>query len=360
MQKLVRPYLTIIVPAYNVEEYIGQCLDSLTNQTELAHKVLVVNDGSTDSTGKIVKDYAKKYPDLIQVIEQENKGLGAARNIGLRNVDTPFVTFLDSDDWQDPQFVEKVRIVLEKQEETPDIIFTLPWNFDSGCNCVRDWKDRPLMEYLFFRISTRHGDSQILNARMDRSLYALEPSTNRRVYKTAFLKRIDLHFTEGRKWEDVVPHFIAIHNADRCIGIRDTGFYYRINTGKQITSGGGKSRLDVIPVYQEILNRATEEQWAPDEIAYIIRMMMDFCKWSIEVTNAEYIKPLLSALHVFFKSIPYSYFKSYLAVCPLDYRNDWLIFKVLRSPFYNMLKDYRARILEISLFHKLKRILRRG
>ena len=58
-------FLTIIVPAYNVERFLAQCLDSLVNQTMMAHQVVVVNDGSTDSTGRIAQQYAEKYPDQI-------------------------------------------------------------------------------------------------------------------------------------------------------------------------------------------------------------------------------------------------------------------------------------------------------
>ena len=360
MHKLEYPYLTIIVPAYNVENYIEQCLDSLIHQTEMNHKILVVNDGSTDSTGEIVHRYAKKYPKLSTVIDQENKGLGAARNRGLQDVHTPFVTFLDSDDWQSTQFVEKIRLLLEKQEEDPDIIFTLPWNFDAGCNCVRDWKDKELLVWCFFRISTRNGDSMVLNAKQERSLYALEPSTNRRVYRKAYLDRIGLRFTEGRKWEDVIPHFISVYNAERCIAIRDTGFFYRINTGTQITSGGGASRLDVIPVYKELLGRAAEEGRDSVAIAYIIRMMMDFCKWSINVTNAEYILPFLTELHKFFKTIPSAYFSAYLDTCPLCYTEDKAIIKAIRSPFYGMLKDYRVREFCIAAVWKLRKLVKRG
>lgn len=88
-------FLTIIVPAYNVERFLGQCLNSLVNQSLMAHTVIVVNDGSSDRTGEIAKKYAKDNPELIDYIEQENRGLGAARNVGLQKVKTSFVTFLD-------------------------------------------------------------------------------------------------------------------------------------------------------------------------------------------------------------------------------------------------------------------------
>ena len=358
MQKLNSPYLTVIVPAYNVETHIRQCLDSLIFQTEKNHRIVVVNDGSTDRTPEILQQYAREYPDFLEVIHQENKGLGAARNVGLLHVNTPFVTFLDSDDWQDPQFVEKVRTLLERQEELPDIVFTLPWHFDTACNGLGQWKDHDLLKQIFFSNPLRTWDSAVCNVQNELSLYALEPSTNRRVYRMDFLRRIDLHFTEGRAWEDVAPHFHAVHHAERCIAIQDTGFSYRVNTGGQITAGGGASRLDVVPVFDEALERAKEEQWTDFEIAYIIRMMMDFCKWSVEVTNADYILPLLSDLHDFFKKIPSRYFKIYLKVCPLSYKLDWLFYKTIRSPFYGIMKDYRTRELAVAAYQKLKCILR--
>ena len=68
--------LSIVVPAYNVERYIEDCLSSLVNQTMQNHKIIIVNDGSTDDTEKICLKYAKKYPEIITYIFQENKGLG--------------------------------------------------------------------------------------------------------------------------------------------------------------------------------------------------------------------------------------------------------------------------------------------
>ena len=77
-----------------------QCLNSLWMQTVHNHKVIIVDDGSKDKyTSQICKSYAQKHPEMFTYIYQENKGLGAARNTGLKLVDTEYVGFLDSDDW---------------------------------------------------------------------------------------------------------------------------------------------------------------------------------------------------------------------------------------------------------------------
>lgn len=91
------PRLTVVVPAYNVAEYFPACLDSILGQSYINLDVLVVNDGSTDSTGQIA-DYYARHHKRLRVIHKLNAGLGAARNTGIDNSDSEFITFVDSDD----------------------------------------------------------------------------------------------------------------------------------------------------------------------------------------------------------------------------------------------------------------------
>lgn len=340
------PFLTIIVPAYNVEKYLDDCLNSLLTQTEQNHKVIIVNDGSTDSTGEIAKRYAAMYPNLFQYIEQENQGLGAARNTGLACVDTPYVGFLDSDDWLDCHYVGKVKKELSRQEEMVDIIFTLPWIYDNASHQIQAWYDKELLEQLFYPYGgDENVPSHILSAKMENGfkLYDLEPNVCRRIFRTEFLNLLHFQFPEGLKWEDISPHFETIHRAKRCIAVKSTGFFYRINTSGQITAGTGKTRLDIIPVFQATFHTAVENEWSDVEIAHIIKMLWSFTSWSIGVTNTEYIEPLLKGLHGLFRSIPKKYFTLYLATCSPHRLREKVMTWVLRSPFYSILKDYRTR-----------------
>ena len=105
--------LSIVIPVYNVEKYLAKCLDSVIYPGLEGYEVIAVNDGSTDGSGAIAADYAERYPSLIRLIEQENGGLGAARNTGLEAARGEFVCFLDSDDWlRDgavPEMLEKLK-----------------------------------------------------------------------------------------------------------------------------------------------------------------------------------------------------------------------------------------------------------
>lgn len=93
-----KPLISIIVPVYNVEAFLSQCLDSLVKQTYSNIEIICVNDGSTDMSLRILREYAQK-DDRIIIIEQKNQGLSSARNMGMAYVHGKYLMFVDSDDW---------------------------------------------------------------------------------------------------------------------------------------------------------------------------------------------------------------------------------------------------------------------
>ena len=91
--------LSIIVPVYNVENYLSKCLDSLIDPKREDYEILLINDGSTDASLSVAERYAARYPALIQVITTENQGQGNARNVGMELSKGEFLYFIDSDDY---------------------------------------------------------------------------------------------------------------------------------------------------------------------------------------------------------------------------------------------------------------------
>mgnify|MGYP002721121269 FL=1 len=109
--------ITVIVPVYNVENYLNKCLDSIIKQTYQNLEIIVVNDGSTDNSGTICQEYAQK-DDRIVYIEKENGGLSDARNAGLDRMTGSYVTFVDSDDWIELDYVETLyKKIVEYQAD---------------------------------------------------------------------------------------------------------------------------------------------------------------------------------------------------------------------------------------------------
>lgn len=99
--------LSIIIPAYNTEEYIGQCIESVLNIKEIENEIIIINDGSTDKTFEIVKKYESKNSN-IKLITQNNQGASVARNRGIKESTGDYIYFLDSDDWIETGSFEKI------------------------------------------------------------------------------------------------------------------------------------------------------------------------------------------------------------------------------------------------------------
>lgn len=100
--------LSIVAAVYNLEQYLPRCLDALVNQTLQEIEILCVDDGSTDSAPQIVDEYAKKYPEKIKVFHKPNGGEFTTRNYGLERAQGEYVTFVDTDDWVEPNWAEKL------------------------------------------------------------------------------------------------------------------------------------------------------------------------------------------------------------------------------------------------------------
>lgn len=341
MEKQEKALLTIIVPAYNVEAYIEECLNSLVNQTVRNHKIIIVNDGSTDKTEEKCLKYKEEYEELITYVYQDNKGLGGARNTGMQYVDTPYLTFLDSDDWLSIKFVEKFSKLMEWTDEKPEMVFTLPWVFDSVTNRILSWKDKEIYDSIF---EVKENKSYVkTNVRKNPELYKLEVSSCRKIYKTEFLEDNKFFFPEKLKWEDVPGHFYLLNKANTCMALPEVRFFYRTNQGGQITSGGGKTRLDMVPIFEQLLKVQEENNFIEIERAYVLRLILDFSLWSVEATNVEYIVELLNKLHIFWKKIDKNDLQFYLDNLSQNKEVEKGFVASLMSENYLKLKEYDER-----------------
>ena len=176
--------LSVIVPGYNVEEYIAKCIESIVENEIPDMEVILINDGSKDNTIKIMKKYAKKYPKLIKLIDQENKGLSMARNAGIEASTGKYITFVDSDDAIQPNMY---KTMLEKAEEG---------NFDvvaCGVNVIYPDKTIKLTAGFNHDIRDKEEIKSIMN-----TWYTVVWN---KVYKRSILK--DVRFKKGVWYEDV-------------------------------------------------------------------------------------------------------------------------------------------------------------
>jgi len=111
--------VSIIIPVYNVQEYLAACLDSVTGQTIKSKEIIIVNDGSTDKCSEILKEYKKEFPELI-IINQKNSGISETRNVGLRAAKGEYIAFVDSDDFIELNMFEKMYKAAKR--ESADVV----------------------------------------------------------------------------------------------------------------------------------------------------------------------------------------------------------------------------------------------
>lgn len=122
--------LSIIIPIYNAEQTLGRCLDSVVNQTLRDIEIILVDDGSTDDSFSLCEEYAQRDSRIILIHKEENKGLVAARKTGIEKAPSEYVTYIDSDDWIDPDTYRE--LVLEMENDGSDLVIAGHYTEDEG------------------------------------------------------------------------------------------------------------------------------------------------------------------------------------------------------------------------------------
>jgi GT2 family glycosyltransferase len=228
--------LSVVLPVYNVAPYLRQCLDSLANQERPAKEIIAVDDGSTDESPAILAEYAAGRLPSLNIIRQENGGLSAARNTGLRYATGKWLAFVDSDDFVAPSMFQTLVEAAErddldialcngiyhfddKQPERPIYTAALETDLQTG----RDWLKKRLSSRRILHMVWLH------------------------LYKRSFLTAHGLSFIPGRVHEDVVWTNQAFLSAKRVRYIDGAFYHYRIRQSRSGADLVRRSREYVIP-----------------------------------------------------------------------------------------------------------------
>ena len=128
--------VSVVVPVYNTEAFLAQCLDSLVNQTLDEIEIVVVNDGSPDGSQAIIDDYAARYPDKIVALSKPNGGLGSARNAGIARATGRYIGFVDSDDFVEPDMYQHLYEEAERTSSDVAICRYRHYSLDESYSVV--------------------------------------------------------------------------------------------------------------------------------------------------------------------------------------------------------------------------------
>ena len=124
--------ISVIVPIYNVENYLRMCLDSIQNQTYKNFECLLINDGSPDNSAEICREYAAK-DSRFRYFEKENGGVSSARNLGMKCANGDYITFVDPDDWLDPDYLEILYLKMMEYDADVAIATYKKYSVSDGC-----------------------------------------------------------------------------------------------------------------------------------------------------------------------------------------------------------------------------------
>lgn len=252
--------VSIIVPVYQVEKYLRQCIDSILAQTFQDFELILVDDGSKDRSGQICDEYAKK-DDRIYVVHTLNRGAAAARNTGIQRASGTYIAFVDGDDYLAENMIGRMyEVILDAQ---CDLVI---------CNFLHAFSDEkgnfspPLQS---MEISGR----EVLSHRKTQKNYGVWTVVWNKLYKRTIFE--NLRFPEGKYFED---EFFSDQLYLRCGRIRvipDVLYSYRVRTSSTMNTQKTRNYLDLIDAFQIRIQLYLDQSLPTDEIYKIFIFLLE-------------------------------------------------------------------------------------
>lgn len=255
--------ISVIVPAYNVEDYLERCLDSICQQTYKDLEIIIINDGSTDKTEQIAKHYACQ-DKRIKVISQRNKGLAGARNTGIFHSHGQYIGFIDSDDWIPRDYYEKLLGLLK--QENADVVTT---------DIIRIKDESEVIDNRALQYVVLEGENILMNYMRS----AVEGKVERisacsKLYNANVIG--NSRFEEGRIYEDIDFNWEIYNKAMRVVIATGVYYYYYINIKSITKTKFSKSVFDLVYAAEVIVNNCSSNNYELLKLIRQYRARADF------------------------------------------------------------------------------------
>lgn len=283
-----QPIVSVIMPVYNGEAYLRQCLDSVVNQTLKEIEIICVDDGSSDRSVEILKEYGAK-DERITVIQQENAGAGAARNNGLSRASGRYLSFLDSDDFFETDMLEKA--VAKIEADRADFVVFRCDHYLNDTNTFKKaaytLKKQTLPPYVPFNF--RQITDNVFKAFVG---WAWD-----KVYDREFVMKHNLKFQEQRTSNDMLFVFSALVLAGRITCLDDVLAHQRRNNGESLSNTREKSWFcfyNALTALRDMLKeKGLYEELKRDFVNYAVH----FSLWNLNTITGDCYYKLYDKLH---------------------------------------------------------------
>ncbi|MCL2136541.1 MAG: glycosyltransferase [Coriobacteriia bacterium] len=211
-----QPLISILIPIYNVQDYLDECLKSAADQTFTDIEVICINDGSTDGSRDIIERYVQSDP-RFRLIDKANSGYGASMNRGLDEAQGQYIAILESDDIYE---VDKLAKLYQRMQD-----------FDAEvvkANCFLYWSGPP-SKNTFCHLVPQNQYNRLVDPQVNHEIFYLQPSVWSALYRRDFLQKNDIRFLEtpGASYQDTAFSFKVWYNATRVVYIEEALIHYR-------------------------------------------------------------------------------------------------------------------------------------
>lgn len=339
----MKPLLSVVVPIYNVEAYLDECVGSLLNQTLKNIEIILVDDGSQDKSGEIADRYGEKHEN-VKVIHQKNSGLGHARNTGIKAASGDYVGFVDSDDWAEPEMYSRLYDAAVKSKA--DIVVSGLCEITSG-KIVKEER-HPLAG------QTISGHEQIMSvrknlyghARGDKTVQLFPMSACIGIYRTSMLRENNLFFREILS-EDLIFNLDVYPYAKVISFTGDTDYRYRKEQQQSITNTFSEKKLHRYIELIDFLFQMANNEEDTECCERARRILIDYTRTYVGVVDS-------SSLSFSQKKKELKKFAEYKVV-----RDNWNKYPIRELPVqqmifqYAMIKGYYGTALILNAVRRL-------
>lgn len=272
--------ISVIIPVYNVEQYLRECIDSVLKQTYKNFEVILIDDGSTDKSGEICDEYVAK-DRRVSVTHKENGGLSVARNTGYSLAKGEYIYFLDSDDWILQETLEE--LIVTAKNENADFVFCDSASFIDG-------EENTKIEQRYIRkhsYKTDVGQKVFAQLQVNKEYHSAVPLM---LFKTKFLKEKNISFLQGILYEDILYTYEVFNKASR-VAQNSKVFYQRRYRSNSIMTSKKKKKnfYSASVVYNKVKDVSNNLEIIEDESSktYIVRCAFNALNMYKDLSSQE-------------------------------------------------------------------------
>ena len=267
------PKVSVIVPVYNVEEYLERCLDSLVNQTLKDIEIIIVNDGSTDGSKEKIQKYINTYKNIVY-LEKKNGGISSARNYGIPYAKGEYIGFVDSDDYVELTMYEKMYN--KAIEEKSDMV---------ECDFIWEYPNKK-----------REDIGKVYSSKKEAIIEARVVAWNK-IIKKDIIEKTKITFPEGLRYEDIEFFYKIVPYLDKISFVKETLVHY-VQRESSIANTQNERTGEIFKIWENVLNYYIEnnifnEYRSELEYSYTRILLCSSLKRIIKVKDRKVRKALI-------------------------------------------------------------------